>query len=63
MGRTDAMKEGLGIANRHWLVGIGPGAALSLHTQTSAHQLQVQQFMETGVIGLVGSTLLALGVF
>lgn len=63
MERSDAMKEGLALANRHWLVGIGPGAALSLHTQTSAHQLQVQQFLETGVFGLVGSTLFALGVF
>jgi O-antigen ligase len=54
-GRLDAMKEGLAVGLRNWLFGIGPGAALTQHSQTSAHQLFVQQFMETGVLGLVGS--------
>ena len=62
-GRIGAMKEGIAIGERNWLLGIGPGAALALHSLTSSHQLFVQQFMETGVLGLVGSIVFACGVF
>jgi hypothetical protein len=55
MERSEAIWEGLAIAERNWQVGIGPGGALALHSQTSAHQFQVQQFMEAGVLGLIGS--------
>jgi hypothetical protein len=55
MERSESIWEGLAIAERNWQVGIGPGGALAIHSQTSAHQFQVQQFMETGVLGLIGS--------
>lgn len=63
LDRSAAIKEGIEIGVRHWLVGIGPGAGLSEHSLTSAHQLFVQQFMETGILGLAGSIALTLGVF
>jgi len=62
MGRADAIEEGLAIAKRNWLLGTGPGSALTVHSHTSAHQFQVQQFMENGILGLIGSTLFSFGV-
>src|SRR4051794_23874765 len=62
-GRLDAMQEGWLIASQNWLLGIGPGAALTVHSRQSAHQFQVQQAMETGILGLLGVTLLSLGVW
>lgn len=62
-GRSDAIIEGIAIGRQHWLLGIGPGAGLQVHSQTSAHQLFVQQFMETGVLGMMGSLFLVLGAF
>jgi hypothetical protein len=61
-GRVDAITEGVRIARRNWLLGIGPGGALTLHTQGSAHQFQLQQGMETGILGLIGSTVFAIGI-
>jgi hypothetical protein len=61
--RSEAMKEGLNIAKSNWLLGVGPGGALTVHSKTSAHQFFIQQFMETGVVGLVGSILVSAGVF
>jgi hypothetical protein len=61
-GRVDAIQEGWGIAEENWLLGVGPGAALTVHSRDSAHQLQVQQAMETGILGLIGVTLLSIGV-
>lgn len=61
-GRADAIKEGWQIAERHWLLGIGPGGALTIHSRDSAHQFQVQQAMETGILGLIGATLFSFGV-
>lgn len=60
--RVQAIQEGWRIFERNWLLGIGPGASSSRHQQDSAHQFQVQQAMETGVLGLVGSTLFSLYV-
>jgi O-antigen ligase/polysaccharide polymerase Wzy-like membrane protein len=55
MERSESIQEGLAIAEKNWQVGIGPGGALTRHSQTAAHQFQVQQFMETGILGLIGS--------
>jgi hypothetical protein len=60
--RLDSVREGLETAERHWQFGIGPGASLTQHSYTAAHQFHVQQFMETGVLGLAGSTLLSIAV-
>jgi hypothetical protein len=62
-GRVDAIEEGWQIASNHWLLGIGPGAALTEHSRASAHQFQIQQAMETGILGLVGAILLSFGVW
>jgi hypothetical protein len=62
MERAASIDEGLVLAKRHWLLGIGPGGAVKKHTQTAAHQFQVQQFMEGGVFGLLASALFSLGV-
>jgi O-antigen ligase len=61
-GRVAAIQEGVGLARRNWLFGIGPGAAQTVHSLQAAHQFNVQQWMETGIIGLVGSMLLSIGV-
>jgi O-antigen ligase len=61
--RADAIREGIQIASRNWLLGIGPGGALTVHSHDSAHQFQVQQAMETGILGLFGSTLFSIGIW
>jgi hypothetical protein len=61
-GRANAIVEGLEIALQHWVFGIGPNGALTRHSQTSAHQSIVQQFMETGILGLIGTTVFFGGV-
>jgi hypothetical protein len=58
--RMSAIREGAKIAQDNWLLGIGPGAALTVHSHDSAHQFQVQQAMETGVLGLFASTLFSI---
>jgi O-antigen ligase len=58
--RVDAIREGWAIAQSNWLLGIGPGAAVSVHSHDSAHQFQVQQAMETGMLGLFASTLFSI---
>jgi O-antigen ligase len=60
--RAQSIEEGLSMALAHWGSGIGPGASLVTHTQTSAHQLQIQQFMETGLLGLIGSAAFTVGL-
>jgi len=60
--RVMAIQEGWHIFEQHWILGIGPGGALTKHPQDSAHQFQVQQAMEAGVLGLVGSSLFTLSV-
>jgi O-antigen ligase len=61
--RAEAIKEGWDIAKRNWLLGIGPGGALTIHPHDSAHQFHVQQAMETGILGLLGATLFSLAVW
>jgi len=61
--RVDAIREGVRIAERNWLLGIGPGGALTIHSHDSAHQFLVQQAMETGIFGLLGAALFAIGVW
>jgi hypothetical protein len=60
--RSEAMQEGLNIAKSNWLLGVGPGGALTVHSKTSAHQFFIQQFMETGIVGLVGTILVSTGI-
>jgi hypothetical protein len=62
-GRADAIREGVRIFSGNWLLGIGPGGALSVHSMASAHQFHVQEAMETGILGFVGALLLSAGVF
>jgi hypothetical protein len=60
--RQLAMAEGIDMAWESWPIGIGPGASATRHSFTSAHQFSIQQAMETGMLGLLGSTLWAAGV-
>lgn len=60
--RAASIDEGFALASRNWLLGIGPGASIKRHSQTAAHQFEVQEFMEIGVLGLVASTLFSIGV-
>jgi hypothetical protein len=60
--RVEAMNEGLQIAKRNWLLGIGPGAGPTVHSHDSAHQLQINQAMETGIFGFLGSAIFAAGI-
>jgi hypothetical protein len=61
--RVDAIREGLAIGRNNWAFGIGPGAGLTTHSQTSAHQMFAQQFMECGILGLIGSIAVCASVF
>lgn len=61
--RTESIKEGWTIAKKNWLLGVGPGGALTAHSATAAHQFQIQQAMELGVLGFVGSTIFSIGIF
>ena len=60
--RVEAMQEGVQIAKRNWLLGIGPGAGPTAHSHDSAHQLQINQAMETGIFGFLGSSIFAAGI-
>ncbi len=62
MERAASVDEGLTLAKKNWLLGIGPGASVTRHSQTAAHQFEVQEFMEVGVFGLVASALFSIGV-
>ena len=61
-GRLDAIEEGARIFGRNWLLGVGPGGALTRHSFASAHQFHVQEAMETGILGLIGTLLMSAGV-
>jgi hypothetical protein len=63
LDRSDAIREGWRIGQQHSGIGIGPGAGLAAHSQTSSHQLFVQQFMENGVLGLLGCVISTIAVF
>ena len=60
--RQLAMAEGLDLAGQDLPFGIGPGASAMRHSFTSAHQFNIQHAMETGLLGLIGSTLWQIGV-
>ena len=59
-GRTEAIQEGIDIAVRNLPFGLGPGSAVIVHSQNSAHQFNVQQGLEDGVLGFIGSVVLSL---
>lgn len=61
-GRMAAIREGARLASENWVLGIGPGGALTKHSFESAHQFQVQQAMETGLLGFLGVMVLCTGV-
>jgi O-Antigen ligase len=62
-GRADALQEGVRLAKQHWLLGVGPGAAPTVHSRDSAHQFQINQAMETGFLGFVGTVIFAFAVW
>lgn len=59
-GRTEAIQEGVGLAVANLPFGLGPGSAVKVHSQGSAHQFNVQQGLENGVIGFLGSVVLSI---
>src|SRR5262249_23682192 len=61
--RVEAMNEGLHIFRQNWLLGIGPGAGPTANSHDSAHQFQINQAMETGALGMLGSTVLVVGAW
>ena len=62
-GRAEALQEGVRLAKRYWLLGVGPGGGPTVHSRDSAHQFQINQAMETGILGFFGTILLAVGLF
>ncbi len=62
-GRAEALQEGMRLAKRYWLLGVGPGVGPTVHSRDSAHQFQINQAMETGILGFYGTTLLAVSLF
>jgi hypothetical protein len=61
-GRKEAIEEGWSTFLSHWEAGVGPGASRLYNSYTSAHQFNVHQALELGVLGLLASVLLSLGV-
>jgi hypothetical protein len=61
--RFDAMAEGWRLFMDNWPFGIGPNARTSRHSHASAHQFNIEQGMELGVVGFLGSSLIMLAVF
>ena len=61
--RLDAMKEGIALGLQHPVFGLGPGSGLTRHSQTSAHQIIVQQFMELGIAGAVAVIWYSIALF
>jgi hypothetical protein len=59
--REQAIRSGIQLATANPL-GLGPGSAIVVHPDGSAHQFNVQQALECGVLGLLGSLLLVLTV-
>jgi hypothetical protein len=62
-GRAEALQEGVRLAKRYWLLGVGPGGGPTVHSRDSAHQFQINQAMETGILGFFGTTLLTVSLF
>lgn len=60
--RKEAIEEGWSTFLSHWEAGVGPGASRFYNSYTSAHQFNVHQALELGVLGLLASILLSLGV-
>ncbi len=58
--RTEAIQEGMRLAVASLPFGLGPGSAIKVHSQGSAHQFNVQQGLENGVIGFLGSVVLSI---
>ena len=56
-------ESGVRLAKRYWLLGVGPGGGPTVHSRDSAHQFQINQAMETGILGFFGTTLLAVSLF
>lgn len=57
--RLEAMKLGLKLFINNWLLGIGSGQAHQYFSYGSAHQFNIQQGMELGILGFLTSILLA----
>jgi hypothetical protein len=60
--RLDAVIEGWDLFIKNFLFGIGPGMSLKIHSLTSSHQFHVNQALETGIIGLIGTLILSFSV-
>jgi hypothetical protein len=61
-GRAEAMTEGWNLFIKNWPGGLGPSASLLHHSRGSAHQFNLAQGMESGVLGFLASIFLVLQV-
>lgn len=62
-GRVSAMREGWELFLEQPITGVGPGITLEANSATSAHQFNIQQASEIGILGLLSSVLLTGAVF
>jgi O-antigen ligase len=60
--RLDSIGEGLTVIREHPLVGVGPGRSYHYITYDTAHQMSVQQGVETGILGLAAISALTVAV-
>lgn len=61
--RGSAMKIGWQIFLDHFFAGTGPGANIYYNPYTSAHQFNIEQASELGILGFIASILLCLATF
>jgi hypothetical protein len=55
--RILAMQEGWKIFHHHFFTGVGPGMSFYYNSYTTAHQFNIQQASELGILGLICSIL------
>lgn len=60
--RAAAIDEGWQMFIDNWLSGVGPSASVLRHSLNSAHQFNVAQAVELGVLGFIASILLVASV-
>ena len=53
--RLDAMQIGWNVFKNHFILGVGPGASKYFISYSTAHQFNIQQGVELGVLGCIAS--------
>jgi len=61
--RGSAIQTGWNIFLHHFLTGVGPGASAYYNPYTSAHQFNVEQAADLGILGFIASIALCIAIY